>query len=50
MKRLEKGRFPIALSDAIPSTGMTPYQLEGLIQGIEWEKIPKPQSLSYRYL
>jgi len=50
MKRLEKGRFPISLSSPNPLTGMDPYQLQGLIQGIEWEKIPQPQSLSYRYL
>jgi transposase len=50
MKRLEKGRFPIIFSPSGTSTGMTSYQLQGLIQGLEWEKIPRPQSLSYRYL
>ena len=50
MKRLEKGRFPMAASSSGTLTGMTPYQLQGLIQGIEWEKIPHPRSLSYRYL
>ncbi len=50
MKRLEKGRFLIPFSSLDTPTGMTPYQLQGLIQGIEWEKIPQPQSLSYRYL
>jgi len=50
MKRLEKGRFPIPLSSSGVPMGMTPYQLQGLIQGIAWEQIPQPQSLSYRYL
>lgn len=49
-KRLEKGRFQIVLSSQSSSRGITPYQLQGLIQGIDWEKIPEPETLSYRYL
>ncbi len=49
-KRLEKGRFQITCSSQSPSTGITGYQLQGLIQGIDWEKIPEPTTSSYRYL
>ena len=49
-KRLEKGRFQVALSELDPVRNITQYQLQGLIQGIAWEKIPEPKALSYRYL
>ena len=49
-KRLEKGKFPIGFSDRGEVADMTAYQLQGLIQGIEWQKIPEPETLSYRYL
>jgi transposase len=48
-KRLEKGRFQVAASQSV-SMDISPYQLQGLIQGIDWEKIPEPQTMSYRYL
>ena len=49
-KRLEKGKFHIAVSSQNPSIVITAYQLQGLAQGIDWEKIPEPKTLSYRYL
>lgn len=48
-KRLEKGRFQIATSPN-PTMSISPYQLQGLIHGIDWEKIPEPKTASYRYL
>jgi transposase len=48
-KRLEKGRFQISVSQN-PTMGISSYQLQGLIQGIDWEKIPEPKTASYRYL
>jgi transposase len=50
MKKLEKGRFQMPSPPQAPSIGITSYQLEGLIQGIDWEKIPPPTSLSYKFL
>lgn len=49
-KRLEKGRFQIPPPPHASSTGITSYQLEGLIQGIDWKKIPTPKALSYKFL
>lgn len=49
-KRLEKGKFQIALSSQNGASGISPYQLQGLIQGLDWEKIPEPKTLSYRYV
>ncbi len=49
-KRLEKGKFQVTPSDQSACDGLTTYQLQGLIQGIDWEKIPEPAKLSYRYL
>ena len=49
-KRLEKGKFQMPSSLQEPSIGITSYQLEGLIQGIDWQKIPTPMPLSYKFL
>lgn len=49
-KRLEKGKFHFGFSVQDCYAGITAYQLQGLIQGIEWQKIPGPEKLSYRYL
>lgn len=49
-KRLEKGRFQVSASPQNTSTDITAYQLQGLIQGIDWEKIPDAKTASYRYL
>jgi len=49
-KRLEKGKFCVVDKGQSPSTPLTPYQLQGLIQGIDWAKVPEPEKLSYRYL
>lgn len=48
-KRLEKGRFTTAASSTL-CRELTLYQLQGLIQGIDWENIPTPNSLIYTYL
>lgn len=49
-KRLEEGRFTTAISSTRLSRELTLYQLQGLIQGIDWENIPTPNSLTYTYL
>ncbi len=50
-KRLEKGTFSInAGGDKATLCDLTPYQLQGLIQGIEWQKIPEVKILSYKYV
>lgn len=49
-KRLEKGKFHFGFSAQDCYAGITAYQLQGLIQGIEWQKIPSPEKLYYRYL
>lgn len=49
-KRLEKGRFQLSDFPQASSIGITSYQLEGLIQGIDWKKIPTPEVLSYNFL
>lgn len=49
-KRLEKGRFQNLKMEEDSSIEITAYQLQGLIQGIEWKKVPSPKLLSYRYL
>ena len=49
-KRLEKGRFQVPNPPQALSIGITSYQLEGLIQGIDWRKIPTPETLSYKFL
>lgn len=50
-KRLEKGHF---LSDeGLSNQGsydLSLSELDGLIQGIDWTKIPKPTQLSYSHL
>jgi transposase len=50
-KRLEKGQFHLPSQhskDHEEGFPMTYYQLSGLFQGIEWEKIPSPKVLSYQ--
>lgn len=49
-KRLEKGTFTRSVRDKVALCDLTAYQLQGLIQGIEWEQIPQPKVLSYQYL
>lgn len=49
-KRLEKGRFQNLKMGEDSSIEITAYQLQGLIQGIEWKKVSSPKLLSYRYL
>lgn len=49
-KRLEKGVFLMKTGPSVVLRDLTGYQLQGLIQGIDWEKIPEPQVLSYKYL
>jgi transposase len=49
-KRLEKGRFLTAAKSNHSSCELSLYQLSGLIQGIDWKKIPEPTSLSYKHL
>lgn len=49
-KRLERGRFQNLKIGGEFSLEITAYQLQGLLQGIEWKKVPSPELLSYRYL
>ena len=49
-KRLEKGHFLIAEGPNNTSCDLTIYQLHGLIQGIDWKKVPEPTTLSYTHL
>jgi len=49
-KRLEKGTFLIKAKGSPPTCDLTAYQLQGLIQGLDWESIPEPTVLSYQYL
>lgn len=49
-KRLEKGRFQNLTIGEGSSVEITAYQLQGLIQGIEWKQIPTPSTLSYTIL
>jgi transposase len=49
-KRLEKGQFLMATSQENASRDLTSYQLQGLIQGIDWTKIPEPFPLSYKFI
>jgi transposase len=49
-KRLEKGHFLSVDGSNSPSCDLSIYQLLGLIQGIDWRKIPEPTSLSYKHL
>lgn len=49
-KRLEKGQFHIPNVSCEVSIALTIYQLNGLFQGIEWEKIPAPKELPYQYV
>lgn len=49
-KRLEKGQFQLVFSPNSQSRSITSYQLQGLIQGIDWQNIPEPRALSYRHL
>lgn len=49
-KRLEKSRFQDLMSGERSSVEITAYQLQGLLQGIEWKQIPIPSTLSYTIL
>jgi transposase len=49
-KRLEKGQFLTVDGSNSPSCDLSTYQLQGLIQGGNWKKIPEPTSLSYKHL
>lgn len=49
-KRLEKGTFLTKTGDCALLRDLTTYQLQGLIQGIDWQKIPEAKVLSYKYL
>jgi transposase len=49
-KRLEKGHFLSSDWAGHTSCDLTIYQLQGLIQGIDWKKIPEPIPLSYSHL
>jgi hypothetical protein len=49
-KRLEKGQFLMATAEGGVSRDLTSYQLQGLIQGIDWTKIPEPHPLSYKFI
>ena len=46
-KRLEEGRFLVPKESAKPSLELTECQLQGLIQGINWQKIDTPKTLNY---
>lgn len=48
-KRLEKGQFQLVFSASGQSIGVTSYQLQGLIQGIDWQNVPEPKTLFYRH-
>ena len=48
-KRLEQGQFHLPKETSSSSLGLTLYQLSGLFQGLEWQKLPGLPSLSYRY-
>lgn len=48
-KRLEKGCFHLPKGPK-PSIDITSYQLQGLIQGIDWGQIPSPKALTYCHL
>lgn len=49
-KRLERGRFQDLTVLEGSSLEITACQLQGLLQGIEWKKIPTPTNLSYKFL
>lgn len=49
-KRLEKGRFHMPNMSCEASVSLSMCQLNGLFQGIAWEKIPKPTSLNYKFI
>ena len=49
-KRLEKGQFHLPKVSCEASVSLTMYQLNGLLQGIQWEKIPQPKSLNYKFI
>ena len=49
-KRLEKGQFVIGDRLSRTSCDLTVYQLHGLIQGIDWSKVPEATALSYTHL
>jgi transposase len=46
-KRLEEGRFLVPKDISDISLELTSCQLQGLIQGINWQKIDKPKTLNY---
>ena len=48
-KRLEKGQFHLPNVSCEASVFLSVYQLNGLFQGIAWEKIPHPPSLNYKF-
>jgi transposase len=49
-KRLEKGRFLSAKGSNDASLDLSMYQLQGLIQGTDWQNAPEPKQLSYKYI
>ena len=49
-KRLEKGQFLICDGSNRTSCDLTVYQLHGLIQGIDWNKVPEATVLAYTHL
>ena len=46
-RRLEKGRFLIPKDLTGPVFELTQCQLDGLIVGINWQKIDRPKELNY---
>lgn len=46
-KRLEEGRFILPKDFSDVSWELTECQLQGLVQGINWQKIDKPKALNY---
>lgn len=47
-KRLEKGQFYLSSSQGSRALSLSLYQLSGLFQGIDWEKISDVPSLPYK--
>ncbi len=49
-KRLEEGGFMVPKDFSEASIELTQCQLQGLVQGINWQKIDKPKELYYTVL
>lgn len=46
-KRLEEGRFVVSKNLLVASLELTQCQIQGMLQGIDWQKIDAPKELRY---